>query len=152
MSTGTFQLFDSALLKIHDGTINLATDDFYCALTTSAQTITKGTTPFDDAVYADLTDELPTANGYTAGGVLMTGIALTQTAGVFKLDCDDISWTAAGGSLTSKYFVIYSDTATNKDLLGFGLLNSTGADVTVVSTEPLTITIAANGLFTTTAA
>jgi len=146
--SGNFNLFNSAKLSIMDGTINLSSDTFKIVLCTSAQAITVGTAPFVDAVYADLTAELTTANGYTAGGQALTTVALSQTAGVFKFDCDNPSWTASGGSLTARYYAIYSDTATNKDLLGFGLLDTTPADVTVIDTEPLTIAISASGLFT----
>lgn len=72
--------------------------NIFMALCTSAYT--PDTTNTGHTVYADLTDELGTANGYTAGGVALAGPALAAylTTG-FKFSTDDASWTASGGSI-----------------------------------------------------
>jgi hypothetical protein len=68
------------------------------------------------AGYADVSgSELPTGNGYTAGGVTLAGVAVTQD------DVDDrteitwtnASWTASGGDIgPSPGAIIYDDTPT----------------------------------------
>jgi hypothetical protein len=72
-----------------------------------------------NAVKADLTD-IAAGNGYTAGGAQATANAYSQTAGTAKLTATDVVFTAAGGSFaTFRYAVLYNDTATNKELIGW---------------------------------
>ena len=54
----------SAALDLLDGTIDLDTDTIKAVLLASGYTPNRST----HTVYADLTDELSTANGYTSGG------------------------------------------------------------------------------------
>jgi hypothetical protein len=43
-----------------------------------------------------------------------------QTAGTYKLVIDDVTITASGGSIAAfRYFVLYNDTATNDELIGW---------------------------------
>lgn len=136
-------LFDSFKSTI-SGKINLSTDTIKVGLATSAQTLSAS----GQAVYADITAELPTANGYTSGGVAVTSRTWAQTAGTAKLDFADVSWSIVTGSITARYFFIYSDTATNKDLIGFGFLDATPTDVTVPANVILSLVINDNGLLT----
>jgi len=143
--TGTFQLFTSAKKRLMDGTIDLDTHTFKAVLTTSAQALSIATAPFEDALYADLTAELATANGYTAGGAALTSVTLTESGGTVTWDSADITWTATGGNLVARYFAIYDDTATGDPLVGYGLLNSAGTDVTILNGEPFTIVVPVAG-------
>ena len=56
-----------------------------------------------DVVYADLSNELATANGYTNGGQALAGITWVQSTTVAIFDASDTVWTAAGGSITARY-------------------------------------------------
>jgi hypothetical protein len=63
-----------------------------------------------DAVKADLA-EITAGNGYTAGGHTVANQAYEQTSGTAKLTGDDITITAAGGSIGPfRYAVLYNDT------------------------------------------
>jgi len=72
--------------------------------------------------YSDLTAELASGSGYTAGGYTMVNKTLTYdgTSKEVRLDADDPQWTAA--TFTFRYYVIRKDTGTptTSPLLGFG--------------------------------
>ena len=139
MST-TFTLFNSFKAAL-SGKIDLSGHTFKCALTTSAQSLSAA----GQAVYADLTAEVANGNGYTTGGEALTGVTWAQTSGTAKFDSNDPAFTASGSGFTCRNYVIYDDTATNKDLMGFGVLDNTPADVVLISGDTLTITVNANG-------
>lgn len=117
MATFTkFQPFVEALAeKKHD----LGADTLKVMLTLSAPLAT-------NAVKADLT-EIAAGNGYTAGGNTAAVTTSAQTSGTYKLVlADPATWTAAGGAIAGfRYAVLYNDTATNKDLIGFWDYGST---------------------------
>ena len=145
MAAGAWTVFNIAKKKIGDGTLDLDTHTFQMILTTSAQALADtfaGTST--DARYADLTNEVANGNGYTTGGKTLT-CTWTRSTGTITFDCDDQAWTSS--TITARYAVIYDDTATNKDLVCFCLLDSAPADVSTVS-GTLTVTIHASGVFT----
>lgn len=93
-------------------------------------------------VYADLTNELTTANGYTAGGQLLDGKSITGN--IFK--SSNPSWTASG-TLTAFYWVLYHDTG-SKPLICYGNLDyNNGSPINLVTTSgnPLNILVASSG-------
>lgn len=64
--------------------------------------------------------QISAANGYASGGNAVGGSAYSQTAGIAKLTGNDVTFTASGGSFgTFQYAVLYNDTATNKELIGW---------------------------------
>lgn len=141
MAAGTFTLYDGVAAYIGDGTIDLNTDTFNITLHTSTYTPSAA---HDD--YADLTNELATANGYTNGGATLASVTYAQTSGVAKWDSDDQVWTASGGSIAARYAVV-RDTTADK-LIGYLLLDSTPADVTATDGNTLTVgPNASNGWF-----
>ena len=107
MAAGAWTKFDKAVYYGMIGTIDY--DDagagiFKCALL--ADTYTPDTT---DDTWADLSaHDLGTANGYTAAGVALTSVTYTNATGTDTWDCDNPTWTAAGGSIgPAKYAVMY---------------------------------------------
>jgi hypothetical protein len=78
------------------------------ALATSTYTPDRDTHDF----YNDLTNELATANGYTAGGVTLGSVTITYDSATdqVRLDSADPSWTFSA-SVTWRYGVAYIDTA-----------------------------------------
>lgn len=112
MAIGRFTVFDRALTKLGDATINLDDDAFKVALLGPDQPIAAD---FAGEVYGDLTDEVA-GGGYTAGGAALAGVTWTRADAVVTFSADPTTWT--GLDVTAKYAVVYRDEAT-KDLLGF---------------------------------
>jgi hypothetical protein len=64
--------------------------------------------------------EVANANGYTTGGVALTGVAVTTvTTNDAKFDANDASWTASGGAITASYAILYNDTDANDPPVAF---------------------------------
>lgn len=144
MAAGTFTLYNNMAGYGWLGVVNLATDTLAVTLHTSAYTPSGA-----HDVYADLTNELATANGYTNGGATITGVVNTNSGGVFEFDCDDQVWTASGGDITARYAVVRSTTADK--LLGYMLLDNSPADITATDGNTITVSpSAADGWFQST--
>jgi hypothetical protein len=102
-------------------------------------------------VYADLTNELSTANGYTNTGVALSGVVWTQTGGTATFDANDTTWTASGGSIVARRAVIRAVGTFNSQidpLVASILLDTTPADVTTTTGNTLTLQYNASGIFT----
>lgn len=139
--------FGKALLNQFGATpVNWTSDTIKVALCTSSFTPDQDVMDF----YDDLTNELPSANGYTAGGATLANCAKTYTAGtnVIKLDADDVTW--ASSTITARYAVIYKDTGTPSTSPLMGYVDF-GTDY-VSTGGPFVITWDAAGIFTITPA
>lgn len=150
MAAGKWKLYDLAKFYLGDGTLDLdLTTNWKMALFQSTSNCdTLGGT---NDVYGDLTNEVGNANGYTTGGVALTGITWANNAGTITFDCDNAVWNASGGSITARFAVIYKDATVNsivKPLLAVCLLDTAPADVTATNGNSLTIAINASGVFT----
>ena len=102
-------------------------------------------------VYADLTNELSTANGYTNGGLTLTSVTWGQTSGTATFDAADAVWTASGGSIVARRAVIRAIGTFNSQvdpLVASVLLDTTPADVTTTTGNTLTLVWNASGIFT----
>ena len=143
MAADALVFYNSFTEALGDNTINLDTDTVNVALFTSTYTPSAGHTAF-----SGLTGQVAGGNGYTTGGQALTAITWAQTGGTATFDAADAAWTASGGSITARYAILYSVTATGNDLIGYILLDNTPADVTVTDTNTLTIQWNASGIFT----
>lgn len=145
MAAGTFTLMRRALPKLANGAIDIDTHALKLALTTSVQALTDDFAGAStDCRYADLTAEVVGVN-YTAGGSALTTVTWTRAGAVVTLDADDVSW--ATSTITARYGVLYADGATNKDIIGYFLCDSTPADVSSVAGTFL-VSWNASGIFT----
>lgn len=108
----TFNKFNSFVEAVAEKAHNLGADTLKVMLTNVAPAAT-------NSVKTDIT-EIAAGNGYTAGGAQATQASSAQTSGTYKLVLNDVTFTAAGGSLaTFRYAVLYNDTATSKELIGY---------------------------------
>lgn len=142
-TAGKWKLYNSAKLKIGQGLIDLDSHTFKCALFTSASNA--NTLTHDEL--ADLTNQVPNGNGYTTGGVTLTGVTWVNSSGTITFDCDEFTWTGSGAGFSAAFVVIYDDTTSGDPLLAVCVLDS-GSDVVVPNLENLIITPHASGVFT----
>ena len=102
-----------------------------------------------DEAFASATNELPTANGYTAGGVTLGTKTAVYTAagGISTFDCADFAWTASGGDLVFRYVVFWDDTTTAPvdALIGY-LDHGVSGNFTLTNGNTITFQTGANGL------
>lgn len=136
MPANAWKAYNSAREQIGNTTINLAGHVFKVALFQSTSNCADPT----KSVLADLTNQVPNANGYTTGGVAVTTTWTRSGAQVTFATTAAAQWTASGGSISMRYAVIYDDTAANKPLLAWALLDNTPADVVITAGNTLFIT------------
>lgn len=139
----SFTFYNSFREYLGDGTIDLDTHTFKVMLVASGYTFSAAHT-----AKSDITNELSTANGYTAGGATLASVNWGHSGGTATFDAADTSWTASGGSIVARGAVIYDDTAASDQLVAYVLLDTTPADVTATDGNPLTLVWNAFGIFT----
>lgn len=135
MAAGDIKWFGSALQKLGTKTINMDTDELKLALVTASVTPAIGTTNpcWGAGGSTNLSTYEVTAGGnYTAGGKILeisSGGAGSQTWTLVSdaptLRADVVSWAQhASNPTNARWGIIYSNTATNKDCLGYVDLGS----------------------------
>mgnify|MGYP001557932647 FL=1 len=139
MAAGNWTFTDGGRTSLLNGTFDIDTDSYKCALFLSTSNIGAASTTF-----AGVTNEHAAANGYTAGGIAVV-LTLAGTTTVTVDVTTDPVWTASGGSITARFAVIY-EVAGN--VLCYALLDSTPADVTATTGNTLTCAMNASGVFT----
>jgi len=122
---------------------NIIADTLYMALYTAFSDIGQLTTAYTP------TNEVPTGDGYTAGGVEVTGAVLsTQTtgpaAGTVYVNFDNVSW--PGANFTARGALIYNTSQGGKSVavLDFGsdkIFTSTNNTVTMPANTATTALI-----------
>jgi hypothetical protein len=149
-AAGKWKLYEFAKEYLADGTLDMdLTSNMQMALflsTSNCDTLSVGT-----GVYGDLTNEVANSFGYTTGGIALTGETWTHSGGTTTFDCDNVVWTASGGSIVARFAVIYVNATVNsivKPLICVSLLDTAPANVTATDTNTLTIAINASGVFT----
>jgi len=135
----TLTKFYSFVEAIHEKKHNLGSDTLKVLLTNTAPSLS-------NTQKSDISGELSTANGYTAGGATVTITSSAQSSGLYTLIATDVTWTASGGSIGPfRYAVFYNDTATNDELIGY---IDYGYSVTVASGQTFTLDFdAVSGLY-----
>jgi hypothetical protein len=101
------QIYNSFKKDIMSGGIDLDTDTIKVALVTSTYTPNIDT----HTKFSDITNEV-TGTGYTAGGVTLSSVTVTQdnTNDLAYMDAADVSW--ASSTITARGAVIYKSTGT----------------------------------------
>ena len=135
----TFNKFHSFVEALAEKVHNLGNDTLTVALTNTLPVNT-------NTVLANITQVSYTniQNGTTTGRDL-TGVTSAQTSGSYKLDANDLVLTATGTVPTFRYVVLYNNTATNDELIGW---YDYGSAVDLLNGETFTITWDAAGILT----
>lgn len=134
----TYNKFNSFVEATPEKVHNLGSDALKVMLTNTAPVAT-------NTVLTDLTD-LSTGGGYTAGGAAVTTTSSAQSSGTYKLVLVDVVFTATTGFGPFRYAVLYNNTATNKELIGWW---DYGSAVTLLASETFTVDFdGTNGVLT----
>ena len=148
MAATAWQIYNKAKQHLGNGTIKLGVDNFKMLLTkttSNASTLTLST-------YAQISGEIATAGGYTAGGkALVPGVGqwiVGSAANKYKftLSTVGLAFTASGASLTNVRNAGIQNSAGK--LLCYCQLSAT--QFTVVNPNTLTVLPAGAGIFTLT--
>ena len=123
-----FNKFNSFVEAIGQKKHNLNADTLKVVLSNTAPSAT-------NAVLADIT-QIANGNGYTTGGSTVGSTGYTQTSGTAKLVGNDVVFTATGSLGPYRYSILYNDTATNDELIGWW---DKGASETLASGEQHTV-------------
>jgi hypothetical protein len=133
----SFNKFNSFVEALAEKVHNLGSDQLVIALTAAANAPVATNTQLSNLTQISYTN-LSSRNVTTASSA--------QSSGTYKLTCNDLVLTASGSVATFRYIVLYNDTATNDELIGW---YDYGSDVTLANGETFTIDFdGTNGVFT----
>lgn len=113
-----------------DADVDFAADTIKVTLHTSTYSPNQATHEF----FSSASNELSTANGYTAGGATLGSKSVTVTSLTTAYKAAATTWTASG-TLTARYAIVWKDTgsAATSPLLAYVLLDSAPADVSATN-------------------
>lgn len=133
----TFTKFNSLVEAMAEKVHNFGSDQLRIALTNTAPSAAN--TQLSDITQISYTNLSSRA---------VTTSSSSQTSGVYRLICADLTLTASGAVATFRYVVLYNDTATNDELVAYW---DYGSAVTMANTETFLIDFdGSNGVFSLT--
>jgi hypothetical protein len=131
----SFNKFNSFVEAVAEKVHNLGSDALKVALTAAANAPVASNTQLSNLTEIAYTNLSARA---------ITTTSSSQTSGTYKLVLQDLTLTASGTVAAFRYIVIYNDTATNKELIGW---YDYGSDLTLNNGESILIDFdAANGV------
>jgi hypothetical protein len=123
-----FNKFNSFVEAMAEKVHNLGADTLKVVLTNSA--------PVAANTQLSNITQIANGNGYTTGGTTAALTSSSQTSGLYKLVLADVVFTATGSMGPFRYAVLYNDTATNDELIGWW---DYGSSITLASGETFTV-------------
>ena len=151
MARGDFVVFNELGVSLAEKKINLETDTIKLAIIDNVITPTANDTDPQWGVGSGVdydANEVSTAGGYVAGGLACATPTLNRSAAVSTFNADDPATIAQNGAgFTDGYWgILYSDTATNKEAIGFLDLGGPVSE----QAGPITISWNVSGILTIT--
>src|SRR5262245_2384983 len=109
MSATNWSLYNKAKKKIGNATINLASNNFFIQLHTSASIAST----FTLSTAASVGNEVANGNGYTTGAKALTGSCWStgRSAKEYRFDANDPVWTGTGGTIPNIKFAVLKNSA-----------------------------------------
>lgn len=138
-AAGSWTFPDASRTYLLDGSFDVDSDTFKCALLLSTSNVGSSTT-----TYVGLTNEVAAAFGYSTGGISITLTLAGTTTVTVDISTDPV-WTASGGSIVARFAVIYE---VGGKVMCYALLDSAPANVTATDGNTLTVAANASGVFT----
>ena len=123
----SFNKFQSFVEAVAEKVHNLGSDQLVVALTAAANAPVNTNTQLSNLTQISYTN-LSSRN--------ITTTSSAQTSGTYKLVLTDLVLTASGTVAAFRYVVLYNDTATNDELIGW---YDYGSDLTLLNGETFTI-------------
>lgn len=124
----TFNKINSFVEALAEKVHNLGSDTITVALCNAANAPVATNTQLSDLTQIAYTN---------LSSRVVTTTSSSQTSGTYRLILQDLILTASGGSVAAfRYVVLYNDTATNDELIGFA---DYGSDLTLADGETITI-------------
>lgn len=128
MPSAAFNKFNSFVEALAEGIHDLENDTLKLMLTNSA--------PSASNAYKSDISEIAATGGYTPKQA--TQSSSSQTSGLYKLKLSAVTFLASGGSIGPfRYVVLFNDSATNKNLIGY---YDYGSELTLTSGNSLVVT------------
>lgn len=124
----SFNKFQSFVEAVAEKVHNLGADTLKVALS--------NTLPVNTNTQLSNITQITAANGYVSGGNQASQTSSAQTSGTYKLVLADVVFTATGAVGPFQYAILYNDTATNKELIGWWDYGST---VTLANGDTFTV-------------
>lgn len=135
----TLNKFNSFVEAVHEKVHNLGSDQLVLALTAAANAPVATNTQLSNLTQITYTN---------LSSRSLTTSSSSQTSGTYKLVLASITLSATGSVGPFRYFVIYNDTATNDELIGW---YDYGSEITLVNGESFRIDFdPTNGIFQST--
>jgi len=135
----TFNKFNSLVEALAEGVHNWQTATLTVALSNTAPVNTNTVLAnIAQIIYTNIQD------GTTTGRNL-TGVTSSQVSGLYTLNANDLVLTGTGSVPAFRYVVLYNNSATNDELIGWF---DYGAAITVLTGETFTINWDATGILT----
>lgn len=124
----SFTKFNSFVEALAEKVHNLGSDQIVVALCAAANAPSASNTQLSNLTTISYTN-LSSRN--------VTTTSSSQTSGTYKLVLQDLTLSASGGAVAAfRYVVLYNDTATNDELIGY---YDYGSDLTLQNGESLNI-------------
>lgn len=144
----TTVVFNNAQKHLDDD-VDWASDTIKVSLHSSSYTPSQS-----HEFFSSVTNELSTANGYTAGGATLGTKSVVVTGTATQYRAAATTWTAGSGeTLTARYAIVRKDSgsAATSPLLCYVLLDNTPADVSATNADFTITWHATDGVFKVTA-